>query len=128
MNTYSAGSSFHNLIDATIRPFQAYQPKSGWGPILSNILTTYNLNVTYKFFPHFHPYVLQLAQELSQTDSVFDLLAMNVSYQANPDGSLQAIPNSTQAVLSSAPTVTQLLDANQNPVLSGAALILLDAS
>ena len=127
MIIYSAASSFHNALDANVRPYQGYQVVGGWGPINANILTTYNLDVTYQFFPHFHPYVLQLARELSETDSVFDLLAMNVSYQANPDGSLQAIRNSTRAVLSAAPTSTQLLDANQNKVLAGAPLTLMDA-
>src|ERR1700685_2216176 len=120
MSNNSTGISFHTALDANVRAFQQYQVQQGWGPIVSNILTTYNIDATCQFFPHFHPYVLQLARELSQTDSVFDLLAMNVSYQSNPDGSLQAIPNSTRAVLSSAPTSAQLVDANQNPVLSGA--------
>ena len=86
-----------------MRRFQAFQAKSGWGPIVAPVFTTYNVSLTYQFYPHFHPYVLQLAKELSDTDSVFDLLAMNVLYQANPDGSLQAIPDSTRAVLFSRP-------------------------
>jgi hypothetical protein len=115
-----AEKSFHNQVDITGRFYQIYAP--------SNLLTTYNLNLTYQFFPHFHPYVVQLATELSNTDSVFDLLAMNVLYQANSDGSLEAIPNSTRAVLSSLPANAQLLGANQTPVLMGAPLTLLDAN
>jgi hypothetical protein len=121
-------NNFHNGIDTNIHSFQAFQSQAGWGPIKAPILTTYNIGLTYQFYPHFHPYVLQLARELSDTDSVFDLLGMNVLYQTNSDGSLQAIPNSTRAVLFNLPAGAQLLDANQNPVLSGAPLTLLDSN
>src|SRR5260370_22872135 len=122
----STANSFHNRLDTNVRAYQAFNPK-GWGPIRAPVLTTYTQKVTYQFFPHFHPYVLQLARELTETDSVFDLLAMNVLYQANPDGSLQAIPDSTRAVISFAGGA-QLLDANQDPVVTGAPLTLLDSS
>lgn len=105
--------SFHNIANANL------------GSKLN--AGTYDLALTYRFYPHFHPYVLQLARKLSETDSVADMLAMNVQYQTNPDGSIQAIPGSTRAVLSSFPG-TQLLDNNQNPVLPGAPLNLADTS
>src|ERR1039458_9408079 len=92
--------SYHLTMDSSVHLYQAYQPKIGWGPILANRLTTYNLNLSYRFSPHFHPYVPQLAKELSDTDSVFDLLAMNVLYQANSDGSLLGTPDSKRAGLS----------------------------
>ena len=90
-------TSFHSTVDANVRALQAYNPRTGWGSILASLYTTYNFNLSYQFYPHFHPYVLQLARTLAETDSVYDLLAMNVEYQANPDGSLEAIPNSTRA-------------------------------
>src|SRR5271169_4537435 len=121
-------TSFHGIVDSNVRALQAYNTKTGWGPIAASIYTTYNFSLSYQFYPHFHPYVLQLAETLAETDSVFDLLAMNVLHQANPDGSLQAIPNSTRAVLSSVGGGTQLLDANQKPVLAGAPLTILDSN
>ncbi len=90
--------------------------------------TTYNFNLSYQFYPHFHPYVLQLARTLSETDSVFDLLAMNLLYQANPDGSLQSIPGSTRGLLSSVTGGAQVLDANGKPVLAGAPLTFPDSN
>ena len=84
MTINSTGNSFHLQTDSGVRVTQTYNTLSGWGPNPASVLTTYNLTLTYQFYPHFHPYVLQLARELSQTDSVFDLLAMNVLYQANP--------------------------------------------
>jgi hypothetical protein len=121
--------SFHNEIDTNVHAYQMYQPKSGWGANPATLLTTYSLNLTYQFYPHFHPYVLQLARELSNTDSVFDLLAMNVLYQqANSDGSLVAIPDSTEALLFSLSGTVQAVDSNQNPLLAGASLTLLDSN
>src|SRR5580658_8817766 len=112
------GMSFHNTMDLNVNALAIYRPQPVSAPITSGFITTYNLNLTYKFYPHFHPYVTQLARELSDTDSVFDLLAMNVLYQPNSDGSgsIQAISNSTRAILSSLPTGVQLLDGNQKQV------------
>ena len=121
-------TSFHNTVDSNVRALQAYNPRTGWGSFVAPLYTTYNFNLSYQFYPHYHPYVLQLARTLAETDSVYDLLAMNVEYQANPDGSLQAIPNSTRAVLASVPGGAQLLDANQKPVLPGAPLTILDSN
>jgi hypothetical protein len=121
-------TSFHNTVDANVRALQAYNPRTGWGSIVASLYTTYNFALSYQFYPHYHPYVLQLARKLAETDSVYDLLAMNVEYQANPDGSLQAIPNSTRGLLATIPGTAQLLDANQTPVLPGAPLTILDSN
>ena len=121
-------NNFHNGVDANVHSLQAFQGQLGWGPITGALLTTYHLGLTYQFYPHFHPYVLQLARELSDTDSVFDLLGMNVLYQPNADGSWQAIPGSTRALLFSLPAGAQLLDANQNQVVAGAPLTVLDSN
>src|ERR1039458_5424773 len=99
-------TSFHGTLDSNVRAVQAYNPKIGWGPILAPLYTTYNFSLSYQFYPHFHPYVLQLAETLSETDSVSDLLGMDVLYQSNSDGSLQAISNSTRAMLSSLPAAS----------------------
>ena len=120
-------TSFHGTLDSNVRAIQAYNPKTGWRPILAALYTTYNFDLSYQFYPHFHPYVLQLAETLSETDSVSDLLGMDVLYQPNADGSLQAIPNSTRAVFSSI-SGGQLLDSNQKPVLAGAPLTILDSN
>src|SRR5260370_31942997 len=120
MPTNLIEKSFHNEIDTNVHAYQTYQPISGWGTNPATLRTTYTLNLTYQFYPHFHPYVLQLGRKLSKTDSVFDLLAMNVLYQANSDGSLQAIPDSTRAVLFSLPGGAQFLDAHQKPALTAA--------
>jgi hypothetical protein len=125
MFTNPTDGNFHTGIDANIRAFQNFQSKGGWGVNTANVLTTYNISVGYQFYPYLHPYVLQLARELSQTDSVFKLLSMDVLYQANPDGSLEAMPDSTRALLSALPGSAQILDGSQKPIVTGAPLTLL---
>ncbi len=120
--------NFHTGIDQNLRAYQIYQQGIGWGPNPVTVLTTYNVSLSYQFYPHLHPYVLQLARTLSQTDSVFDLLAMNVLYATNPDGSLQAIDDSTRAILSSLPAGAQLLDGAGNPAVAGAPLSILNGA
>ncbi len=120
--------NFHTGIDQNIRAYQIYQSGLGWGPNPVTVLTTYNVSLAYQFYPHLHPYVLPLARTLSQTDSVFDMLAMNILYATNPDGSLQAIADSTRALLSSLPAGAQLLDGAGNPAVAGAPLSILNGA
>ena len=123
-STNSPPLSFHSLADATLGSRPSLGTSSG-GPLFR---TTHNLDLTYQFYPHFHPYVLPLANKLSETDSVAGMLAMNVQYRTNSaDGSLKSIPGSTRVVLSNVPSGVQLLDADQNPVPIGAPLNLADA-
>jgi Tc toxin complex TcA C-terminal TcB-binding domain len=125
-STNSRALSFHNITDATLGAQLNLGTIVQGRPLLR---TAYNLKLTYQFQPHFHPYVLQLARKLSATDSVAQMLAMNVQYQTNPaDGSIKTIPGSTRALLSNVPGGAQLLDSNQNPVQIGAPLNLADVS
>jgi hypothetical protein len=125
-STNSPASSFHNIVDATLGSQRNSGTTQAGQPFLR---TTYYLDLTYQFYPHFHPYVLPLARKLSDTDSVAEMLAMNVQYQTNPlDSSIKSIPGSTRVVLSSVPSGAQLLDSDQNPVPIGAPLNLLDTS
>jgi len=125
-STNSRALSFHNITDATLGAQLNLGTIVQGRPLLR---TAYNLKLTYQFQPHFHPYVLQLARKLSDTDSVAQMLAMNVQYQTNPvDGSIKTIPGSTRVVLSSVPGGAQLLDSNQNLAPIGAPLNLADVS
>src|SRR5579863_9055318 len=103
-------NNFHTGIDQNVRAYQIFQQGIGWGPNPIAVLTTYNVSLSYQFYPHLHPYVLQLARTLAQTDSVPDMLGMSVLYTTNPDGSIQAIDDSTRALLSVLPGGAQLLD------------------
>jgi hypothetical protein len=125
-STNSPIPSFHGIADATLGSQLGLGLIEQGRPLLR---TTYSLDLTYQFYPHFHPYVLPLARKLSDTDSVADMLTMNVQYQADPlDGSIKSIPGSTRVVLSNVPSTAQLLDSDQNPVPIGAPLNLADTS
>jgi hypothetical protein len=125
-STNSPTLSFHNIVDATLGSRSSLGTIAPEPPLLR---TTQNLDLTYQFYPHFHPYVLPLARELSDTDSVADMLAMNVQYQTDPaNGSIKSIPGSTRVLLSNLPAGTQLLDSDQNPVPVGSPLSLADTS
>jgi hypothetical protein len=125
-STNSPTLDFHNIVDASLGT------QFNLGAIIQGrplLRTAYNLKLTYQFQPHFHPYVLQLARKLSDTDSVAQMLAMNVQYQTNSaDGSIKSVPGSTRVVLANVPGGAQLLDSDQNPVSIGAPLNLADIS
>lgn len=98
--------SFHNTINNS-RSFARYPYNGGghWGPIP---VTLRNRNLTYQFFPHFHPYVPDLIHRLND-GGVSELFASDTLYlpQPNPPSGqplqpLSVIPNSTRATLLSA--------------------------
>src|SRR5215469_11767309 len=125
-STNSPTLSFHNIADATLGSRPSLGTMAQGSPLLR---TTHNLDLTYQFYPHFHPYVLPLARELSDTHSVADMLAMNVQYQTDPaNDSIKSIPGSTPVLLSNLPAGTQLLDSDQKPVSIGTPLNLADTS
>src|SRR6516164_4909860 len=125
-STNSPIPSFHSIADATLGSQLGLGLIEQGRPLLR---TTYSLDLTYQFYPHFHPYVLQLARKLSDSDSVADMLAMNVEYQTGSlDGSIKSIPGSTRIVLSTPPLGTPILDSDQNPVPLGTPLTLADAN
>jgi hypothetical protein len=125
MYNNKAYTSFHNNLDAQVRSYQTYQ-NGEWGVVEVPVFTTVDRGLSYQFFAHFHPYVKALAKELIN-NGVSALLGMDTQYVANPDLSLQTIPNSTRAVLL-LPGGTTLSDSNGKPVLSGAPLNLPDST
>ena len=58
-------------------------------------------------------------RKLSDTDSVFDLLGMNVLYQPNADGSLQAIPGQHAGALFSLPAGSAIARCQSKPSRRG---------
>ena len=126
MNAVEA--NFHTGLDQNVRAYQIYQQGIGWGKNPVIFLTTYNVSLSYQFYPHLHPYVLQLARTLSQTDSVYDMLGMSVLYATNPDGSIQAIDDSTRAFLAGLPGGAKIVDGAGKPAVTGAPLSILNGS
>ena len=118
-------TSFHNNLDLSVRSYQSYQDGK-WGVTEIPTFTTVDRGLAYQFFPHFHPYVKVLAQQLINS-GVQALLGMDTLYVSNADGSLKTIPNSARAMLVLAGGA-QLADSNGNPVYSGAPLTLADST
>ena len=52
----------------------------------------------YRFYPHFHPYVRELAKRLIEK-SVAGLQAADTDYRPNPDGTFETLPFSFQVAL-----------------------------
>src|SRR4051812_38566695 len=56
--------SFHNLLDDSVRQYQQFE-QGKWG--IDKLYTiTRDRSLTYRFFSHFHPYVLPLIQRLNE--------------------------------------------------------------
>ena len=106
-----SNNSFHNTVD-TSRVYQVYTG-ADWVVADGHYVTLRNRNLTYQFFPHFHPYVPALVQRLN--DGGFPALQDSDTLylpQPNPPSGqplqpLTAIPDSTRATLVANVTATR---------------------
>ncbi len=91
-------NSFHNTIDQSQRAFQV-NAASDW-MVGGNWITTRNRSLSYQFFPHFHPYLLQLIRRLNEggLDSLQDSDTLYLP-QPNTGQPLSVQPDSTRATL-----------------------------
>jgi hypothetical protein len=102
-------NSFHNLVDAQVRPYQVYTGGI-WGG-LNPYTTTYINSVDYQFFAHFHPYVKNLIQNLDN-GGIVELLDSDTVYLPNTSSKpasgkpLEVQANTTKAILLAAVNVT----------------------
>jgi hypothetical protein len=64
-------------------------------------------NISYRFYPHFHPYIAKLIRQLIE-GSVSGLQAIDTEYQKESDGTLKAFLDSTRVELSDGTQVTLL--------------------
>ena len=115
-------NSFHNIVDAHVRAYQTYTNYTNytndgaWKNILPYI-TTRERNLTYQFFPHFHPYIggnrnvlagvppaqLSLIQRLND-GGVSELQDSDTLYMPQPNSvknplPLEVLPDSVRATL-----------------------------
>ena len=104
-------SGFHNYYDAN--------------DLTSTIIES--LSLSYRFYPHFHPYVLDLVKRLN-AGGLAGLQGADTDYQSNSDGSLTTLPNSTRATLVAKMQTTRLSDGTTLTVLAGAPLTLPDGT
>src|ERR1051326_1728770 len=103
--------SFHNSIDQA-RAYQMYTIGNIWLPYFPYI-TVRERNLTYQFFPHFHPYVPALVQrlndgglpELQDSDTLY--LPQPNPQSGQPLQPLTVLPDSTRATLAADVTATR---------------------
>jgi len=136
-------SSFHNLIDRA-RAYQTYTTIGIWrGP---SPVTLRERNLTYQFFPHFHPYVgghraalpniavqqLSLIQRLND-GGLDELQSADTLYMPQPSSPttptpLMVQPNSTRITLTTTVTVTHPDGSPAVALPAGTPIILPDAT
>lgn len=121
--------SFHNYVDQNTRAYQVSTVNNQWNATQSYI-TLRDRSLTYQFFPHFHPYVLQLIRRLNE-GGIAELQDSDTLYlpQPNPPNNLQpltVIPNSTRATLTANVTAIRPADGTTLSVSAGTPLTLPD--
>src|SRR5690349_15298932 len=101
MNSFKTASSpaFHGLLDSIAsKDLDVWwgggvETKTGERHIVTQTRT-----LRYRFYPHFHPYVRELAKRLIE-GSVAGLQAADTDYVQNNDGTFQTLPFSFQVAL-----------------------------
>lgn len=121
-------TSFHDMIDRS-RSFSDLL--NGRGQLAPIYITLRNRNLSYQFFPHFHPYVPDLIHRLND-GGLNELLASDTLYlpQPNPPSGqpfqpLLVIPDSTRAtLLTNVPTAARPNGGPLLPLTAGTPLTL----
>ncbi len=117
--------AFHSYYDAAVRPYQAYKSGEGWtATTAQKEITIQDRKLSYRFYPHYHPYVAELVRRLIE-GSVPGLQAADTEYVENADGTLKTLPGSMRAALSGS-TTAKLRDGTEIKLASGAMLMLPD--
>jgi hypothetical protein len=134
---YTSSNKFHGYLDAKTRAYQVYKPDRGWTTTtFVKHITIQERTLSYRFYPHFHPYVAELVRRLIK-GSVRGLQAMDTEYQKHydgtlvtlgtlatlPDGTRVTLPNGTQVTLPDGAQAT-FPDGTSANLPSGAVLIL----
>lgn len=114
---YTPSTKFHGYLDAKVRTYQVYKPEHGWTTTtVEKHITIQERTLSYRFYPHFHPYVGELVKRLIE-GSIHGLQAVDTQYKKNDDGTLVTL--GTLATLPDGTRVT-LLDGTQITLPNGA--------
>lgn len=97
-SSIAAANAFHGSVDLITvkhldRWWEGVETITGERHIVTQTRT-----LRYRFYPHFHPYVRELASRLIEK-SVAGLQAADTDYVQNSDGTFQTLPFSLQATL-----------------------------
>jgi Tc toxin complex TcA C-terminal TcB-binding domain len=120
-------ANFHNYDDYTVHAYETYTAGQGWTRQGRPSISIEERSLSYRFYPHFHPYVLDLIKRLNM-GSVAGLQAADTDYQYNSDGSLKTLPNSTRGTLSATMQVSRVSDGSTLTLLAGTPLTFTDGT
>ena len=92
--------AFHGSLDSTVSKYlDLWQDGVGVETITGERhIVEQTRTLRYRFYPHFHPYVRELAKRLIEK-SVSGLQAADTDYMQNSDGTFQTLPFSFQVAL-----------------------------
>jgi len=109
-------SGFHGYYDAKAGAIRRTELNKAL-PVGRKHFTIKEWDLSYRFYPHFHPYVGELVKRLIE-GSVSGLQAADTDYQKDSDGALTILPGSTQVQLPNG-TLVILPDGKEVTLLSG---------
>lgn len=119
----TAVNTFHQYSDAKVNG--KYSVGVQVAPIGAQTTTT-TRELSYRFYPHFHPYITELVRRLIE-GSVRGLQATDTEYADNPDGTLKVLQNSVLAALTADVNVTDPGN-KQRTIQKGAQVRLFDGA
>src|SRR2546428_608412 len=96
----AVATAFHGSVDSIVSKYL----DSWWDGVGVETVTgerhivTQTRTLSYRFYPHFHPYVRELVKRLIEK-SVSGLQAADTDYMQNSDGTFQTLPFSFEIAL-----------------------------
>src|SRR5918992_5745931 len=84
-------TNFHTQLDAEVMRYSVGTAKTITKTETKHFIIK-EREVSYRFYPHFHPYVRQLVQRLLQK-SVSGLQAADTEYVKKSDGTIETLPD-----------------------------------
>ena len=118
--------SFHTYYDSVAYANPIFTTEQGEKAQQSTFSIT-DRSLTYRFYPHFHPYMSDLVKLLIE-GGISGLQAADTDYRQNSDGSLTTMPNSTRARLPGTTQAKRVSDGTPLTLLAGAPLTLNDGT
>jgi hypothetical protein len=88
MNSATIAKNFHGQLESELlfKPTWAVEAKA------TKLVIVHERSISYRFYPHFHPYVGKLTQKLLRTGTS-GLQAADTEYLQKPDGTNETLPN-----------------------------------
>jgi hypothetical protein len=97
---YAHNPGFHGYYDARVRPLKIYKSKpeteTTWEVVQKHFIIK-ERNLSYRFYPHFHPYVNKLMSRLIE-GSLRELQNADTDYQRDDDGTIKTFQDGSSPI------------------------------